>query len=81
MTRIGAFKDDFSGFKRKGYFDRQAELPQVAPFKLLLRHGFVEFYLDGLLMQCYPPPDEPPERSVSREPGATKKIAVWEMDF
>jgi hypothetical protein len=84
VTTIGAFKDDFSGFKRKGYFDRQAEFPPVAPFKLLLRHAFVEFYLDGLLIQCYPLPDSASGKIGVVEgtgPDAIKKIAAWEMDF
>ncbi len=84
VTYMGALKDDFSGFKRKGYFDRETRFGKTAKFKLLLRGGLAEFYLDNILMQSYQLPDFAGER-IGIIPGSSKKaiekLKAWQMNL
>ena len=84
VTQMGALKEDFSGFARKGSFDRETEFGESSTFKLLLRGGLAEFYLDNILMQSYHLPALA-GAELGTIQGANRKaiteLKAWQMDL
>jgi hypothetical protein len=62
VTQIGTFRPDRSSFKAEDRVDRQRAFPASCPFRLLLKHSLVEFYLDDHLIQCHSLPRPPSGR-------------------
>jgi len=58
ITDFGRITVNKSDFRRDDRVDRQLEIDGKCTFRLLVRHTLLEFYLNGLLIQCYSLPVE-----------------------
>ena len=56
-TEIGPMRADGTGFQCEKRVDRQWSFGPHARFRLLLKHSFLEFYLDDLLIECFSLPE------------------------
>ena len=52
-AELGSINRDGTGFKAEKRVDRDRDFPSPARFRLLLKHSLLEFYLDGILIECF----------------------------
>lgn len=53
MTEFGSLPADGTGFRGDLRADREMRFGSTARFRLALKGGLLEFYLDDILMECY----------------------------
>ncbi|MCR4414680.1 MAG: hypothetical protein NUV77_19875 [Thermoguttaceae bacterium] len=78
LTRFGSIGPDGSGFQEEKRADRQMSPGPTARFRLCLRHGLVEFYLDDVLMECYSLPELATGRLGLFDPAAVGELRAWQ---
>jgi len=77
LTRIGVLNADGGPVTVDEEVDREMDFPARCPFRLLVKHSLVEFYLDDVLMQCYSMPARCDGRLGVM--GAIGGLRVWQL--
>jgi hypothetical protein len=77
VTCIGAVDASSTEMAVEETVDRETAFPARCPFRLLVKHSLVEFYLNGVLMQCY----SMPARSDGRlgVMGSVDRLRAWQL--
>jgi hypothetical protein len=53
IVKIGPIRPDTSDFQPDKQANREVVFRTPVPFRLLVEHSLLEFYLDDILMECY----------------------------
>jgi len=77
-AELGPMKADGSGFKAEKRVDRQMDFGPKPLFRLVLKNSLLEFYLDGILIECFSLPADADGRIGLI--GEARDLKAWECD-
>ena len=77
ITRIGPSDAAAGAMTVEEVIDREIDFPAQCPFRLLVKHALVEFYLDDVLIQCYSMPARCDGRLAVV--GAVDRLRAWQL--
>jgi len=80
VVDLGAMQADGSGFESEKHVDREISFGKQVSFRLLLQHSLLEFYLGGIMMECFSLPRKATGRIgliQGSGQGAVRNIRAW----
>ena len=80
MVDLGAMQADGSDFESEKQVDREISFGKQVSFRLLLQHSLLEFYLGGIMMECFSLPRKATGRIgliQGSGQGAVRNIRAW----
>jgi hypothetical protein len=79
-AELGPIRADGSGFQAEKTVDRELSYPTPTPFRLLLKHSLLEFYLDDVLIECFSLPQQATGRIGCLGGDAVRLLGAWRCE-
>ena len=80
VAELGPMQADLTGFQPEKHVNREMNFGPSAPFRLLLKHSLMEFYLNDILIECFSLPQKATGRMgliPAGDPAAITALKAW----